>query len=304
VAHKSDLLLVLDTTGSMLDTLPRFVDALPALVKAAKKAGTDTRFGIIGIGMDPACATTANLQGTPRLLDPADLDSVATTVAAMFDDSSCDASMREAGLEAVRLALSPPRIDDEGQSCALDNVCAEGHRCVDGACGGANRGFLRPDAALDVVIVSDEDDQSPEPVAAYATFLDGLKGGGGAGLVRLHAIAGDLPNGCDTTLDYAAPGTRYSQIVEATGGTFTGICQPSLDAALTALGDLPYVPRIQFPLSGRPWQESLAVTVDDVACTQGWIWSAAPSAIVFDPAGPCFPGPGAQVVVRYFEPCP
>jgi hypothetical protein len=202
------------------------------------------------------------------------------------------------------LALSSPRIDDEGQSCVLDALCAAGHRCVDGVCGGANRGFLRPDAALDVIVVSDEDDQSKDPVATYVAFLEALKGPGAQALVRLHAVAGDLPDGCDTSLDWAQAGTRYHQATQATGGTFAGICQSNLDAALAEVGAQPYQPRVTFPLSGRPWQESLSVTVDGVACAEGWTYTDAGSAIVFDRTGPCLPAPGVEVVVRYFESCP
>ncbi len=304
-ARKADILLVLDATGSMQDgTLDRIVGSASALMKAATQAGTDARLGVIGIGTASSCPSAANLRGTPRFLDPNTIGSLGATVTAMSADTACDASAMETGLEAARLALSAPRTDDEGQSCTLDAFCATGHTCVDGVCGGPNRGFLRPDASLDVVVVTDEDDQSTDPVATYTAFLAGMKGTGGDALVRLHAMAGDLPDGCNNTWHFGAAGTRYAQAVKATGGLFTSICTGNFDTAFAAIGSLPYVPRTLFPLSGKPWQDSLKVTVDGVVCTGGWTSQAATPAIVFDTTGACLPAPGSEVVVTYFEACP
>jgi hypothetical protein len=81
----------------------------------------------------------------------------------------------ERGLDAAYDALRPPLRDNE------------------------NAGFLRDDAALSILFVSDEDDLSDLPVNDYLTFFKGLKGSAGYRddtLVNMSAVAGDPPNGC------------------------------------------------------------------------------------------------------------
>jgi hypothetical protein len=70
-----------------------------------------------------------------------------------------DGSGYETPLEAVRLALSEPLLSTD------------------------NAGFLRPNAALAVFLLTDADDQSKDPVATYVEFLKNLK----QNAVTLHA---------------------------------------------------------------------------------------------------------------------
>lgn len=303
VDRKADLLLVIDTSGSMMDVQGSFQKAVPRAMDAYTEAGTDAHAGVIGLGLEPTCPSIGELRGSPRLLDAQTIGTLADTVESMSRDSACETST-EAGLEALRLALTSPRIDDAEMACTRDESCPSPYRCVDGGCGGANRGFLRPDASLDVIVFSDEDDQSPDPVKAYATFLAGLKGDGGEPLVRLHAIAGDKKNGCSNKWHEAPACPRYSQVVEATGGTFTSICREDYTDALAAVGSIPYTPRTRFPLSQRPFTGSPDVTVNGKACTEGWTLSGDNKSLDFEPSGPCFPGPGAAIEVRYGVTCP
>lgn len=65
---------------------------------------------------------------------------------------------------------------------------------------GANAGFLRPDAALSVVIVSDEEDGSGKSVGEYLTTIKGVKGAAGYRddtLVNISSVVGDPPSGCE-----------------------------------------------------------------------------------------------------------
>ena len=84
--------------------------------------------------------------------------------------------------------------------------------------GECNSGFLRSDAMLHIIMVSDESEQSTSSWNWYADKVVAKKGS--SANVKFSAIAGDWPGGCAT----ADPGEGYHQAVSATGGVFLSIC--------------------------------------------------------------------------------
>ena len=62
--------------------------------------------------------------------------------------------------------------------------------------GACNNGFLRPDALLHVIMVSDEPEQSSTSWSNLVTQLQGYKADPAD--VKLSAVAGDYPGGCKT----------------------------------------------------------------------------------------------------------
>lgn len=75
--------------------------------------------------------------------------------------------------------------------------------------------LLREEADLHVVFVSDEDDHSPAPVK---TYLESYQAAAGTGAVALHALVGDLPEGCASGLLAADAGKRYLNAAELSEG--------------------------------------------------------------------------------------
>jgi hypothetical protein len=108
---------------------------------------------------------------------------------------------RESGFTAASIAVGKGYDRDAMMSVAMPS---------------RNQGFLRTDASLFIIFVSDEEDQSfGEPTYYYRTF-ETLKGPGNEGLVSLSSIvgppstdaSGTNPGGCSAP-QFAAPGTRY-----------------------------------------------------------------------------------------------
>ncbi|MFH1807398.1 MAG: choice-of-anchor D domain-containing protein [Pseudomonadota bacterium] len=138
----------------------------------------------------------------------------------------------EGGLMAARLFLSPPNIDDAN----------------------ANLNFLRDDAKLYVIMVSDEEDQSDGPTDLYVDFFRNLKGFRNAGLINVSAIAGDVPGGCGDTSGQgsgagAEAGARYKDVVDAMGGLFHSICSSDWSSMLSSLAFDSFGLKIQFFLT-------------------------------------------------------
>lgn len=302
-SHDPDILLVVDASGSMVDDIESLKQAFVPWLQAYASNGRKARVGLIGLSIDARCGQVGVLQGPPRLLTVGDGNAFVTLLDQMVDDLACAPSAGEAGLEAARRALTSPLIDDEGIPCTNDMPCNPPYRCVDGFCGGPNRGFLRPLSPLDVVIFSDEDDQSPDTVNAYAEFLKGLKGFGQETRSRFDVIVGDVPGGCDRGGATAEAAPRYIEAAGATQGSFQSFCSGNLAQALQQFAQAPFPLITRFALSRPPRPDTISVQVDEQPCAEGWTLRSNPWHVEFEESGRCMPQPGATVRVRYVPAC-
>jgi hypothetical protein len=170
--------------------------------------------------------------------------------------------------------IQTPPSDDSQDEMGLQNVAA----AIAEANGGCNDGFLRDEASLHIIILSDEDDESPgaENGGAYwADYVDRIIAAkGDPELVTFSAIGGPLPSGCGD----ADPALGYHDAVLATNGEFLSICD-EWDGELGTLANLS-VTRDTFVLFGTPEPSSIEVRVDDVL-VDTWAWSVPDNAVVF-----------------------
>jgi hypothetical protein len=157
---------------------------------------------------------------------------------------------------------------------------------------------MRDAAELHVVVFSDEDDQSPEPVDFYVGQLEDAAGSAG---MTVHAIVGDLPEGCASGVTAADPSTRYIEAVELTGGFEDSICAQSYEGILEKVGLDVAGLNDTFLLERLPEEATLQVWVDGVLIPQrdedGWTYAVGDNALVF--TGRAIPRPGMEVFVEY-----
>lgn len=197
-------------------------------------------------------------------------------------------------------------------------------------------GFLRPGAALFVVLVTDNDDPwSAGQDLYYFRAFKQSKGPGNDGLVRLSVLAGPPPAGCtipdpqnpqNTFVAQAAP--RLQGIAQQLGGALHDLCAPDFDAVFDQLGATAAGLRRNFRLASPPDPSTLLVTVRApcdakrgalTACTQisdecgesqpalvctprqaaqdGWIYDPATLSLVF--SGAALPPRGSLVEAQY-----
>ncbi len=185
-----------------------------------------------------------------------------------------------------------------------------------------NQGFIRPEASLFIIMVSDEDDKSFGPVGYYSRLFESYKGAGNESLVSVSAIIGPTDQaanklGCfDAHRGSAMPGFRYAELAAQTGGIVTSICSDFNESlgslSLTAAGL-----RAVFPLNGHPDRyntvacpllkpQPICVTVNGVAVVEaqdgareGWLYDEARNAIVFEPHS--IPPPQAAISISFKE---
>ena len=131
--QKVDLLFVVDDTGSMAEEQAALAESFAAFVGAIDELGLAYHIGVVTTASESDEAGI--LQGDPWIITAASQDPVGDLAQAV--DVGTD-GVDEAGLGAMVLALSTPLVDDD------------------------NRGFRRADAALHVVVLSDDDDASED----------------------------------------------------------------------------------------------------------------------------------------------
>ncbi len=286
-----DVLFVVDNTASMLEESPRLVSAMPAFASAALRTGVDLHVGVTTTGIsptNPACPGGAG-GGEGGRLFPADgsaarqftngTPNLGQALQAAVQVGQC--AFEQQGLEAMRRALTPPLVDH-----------ADDPRTPLGNDG--NLGFYRQTASLAVVVVSDDDDTSPDAVATYVQFLQRLKGAGAAGRASLYAI---VPSG-QSCPSASGQGFRYAEAASRTGGAIESICAPDFGPLLQDVVSRAFSAQTRFPLSGTPDSAGVMVTVNGTAAT-GWVYDAASNTVVFGAPPP----PGAVIEVSYTRGC-
>jgi hypothetical protein len=292
---KVDVLWVVDNSGSMVEEQTGLANYFANFLAAAQANGIDYHIGVTTTGIEPitggwyACPGGSHGGEAGRLF-PA--DNSAPRVITPFTANATEVfannvqvglcHWNEQGIEAAYRALSSPLVNGEDDpSSSLVN---------DG-----NLGFLRQDAKLVIVFVSDEEDFSPEPVGFYETFFKSLKSNDPA-LLSISAIVG--PSQLAACPSANSAGLRYLQLASATGGAVDSICTPSWANTLTQLSSSAFEANRRFWLTEAPRSaDTLEVRVNGVPVETGWTYDASANAVVFD-SGKA-PDVGATVDITY-----
>lgn len=295
-----DVLFVVDNSGSMGEEQESLRDNFAEFVRGADQFRNDYQLGITTTDMQ-AADQQGRLQGNPRIMRRG------PNVAAQFENTvevGVNGAGDELGLEAAYKALSDPLIFDTGVACQNDGQCVMPDRCVEGRCGGFNRGFLRENAALEVVFVSDEEDYSQSPLDFYVDFLKSIKGFRNEALMHASAIVGSnngVAGECNGPGGAADAGRRYVEVANRTNGQVFSICDGNFGPSLRDLGDQAFGLQRQFFLSRPAVRASIEVQVDGRPVPNGWVYDEESNAVVFDENAT--PQPGQTIRVDYDARC-
>ncbi len=247
-----DILWVVDNSNSMQLEQELLVDGFGSFITEIENTGADFHLGVISTDFDAEDATRGQLLGSPPVISPVE-DYLALFQARAL--VGLKGSGKERGLAAASYALSPIMTT------------------------GPNAGFLRQEANLLVVFVTDEDDCSDDgrlgpaaentdcynkqelliPVADYVRRFQGLKPA--KSQVNISAIVGpEAAVGlCDET---TVPGLRYLEAADLTGGITASICESDWSGILYELGLNAAGIFTTFTMSHGAKPDTLVVTVD------------------------------------------
>lgn len=275
-ARDVDVLWVVDNSGSMSDDLVQLNNAIGTFISAFTNLGLD--YHIAATTTDTLVENGRFLGAviTPQSADP--VQEFRAQVNSAGDLGSAD----EAGLDASYRALTNASL-----------------------LSGPNAGFLRTDANLAVVVISDEDDFSQISVPDYNRWLNNFKGDptrtSFSGMVGpdsggLTACSGVGGGGSAS----AAP--RYHTAIRQTVGSWGDFCSFQITPFLSFLSSLAAGLEYKFTLDYAPNPiGQIEVLVDGVAIPyglpNGWTYDASANAVLLN--GSSVPQPGADIVISY-----
>lgn len=255
-----DVLVVIDTSPSMAKHQEALADQMPALVAALDRTKLDYRVAVTTMDLGGGTAN-GKFVGTPAVLPfyTSNLGQVLANRVRLGENGGL-----EEGLGAMYAALTSPNID------------------------GPNAGFLRQNALLSVIFLSNEEDHSSS--RDYETFLNGLKPALPSGARSWIAnFIGVLPGdtSCQTSdWGYFSPGSKYKALADASGGRSENICTGSLSSAVSNIRKRIMEIITEYSLGDRTANESTIkvylngelVPKDDV---NGWTFVESRNTIIF-----------------------
>lgn len=296
-ARKVDVLFVVDFSGSMAQEQIAMAANFSEFLRFAEAQALDYQIGvttrIVNAGgrlfhTDQVRGNGFNGPLADRFVTPASTPDPNTVFGRNVQAVNLFSGLLDVGdLYASYLALTPP------------------------ATAGHNAGFLRPDALLSVIYVSDEPEYSHlladvpgRDIDFYVDFLRSVKGFRNTNLMSASAIVGDAPDGCEGPGGSAVAGPRYAELAYRTGGTVHSICTNDWSGTLQALSRTAFGLRSRFFLSNPPDISTLVVLVDGVqvpaTSMSGTVnWSHDPTTNAVEFSAWAVPEPGAQIIVRY-----
>jgi hypothetical protein len=308
-----DVLFIIDDSGSMCDDQERLVDAYPQFISHAS-LGNDYHIGVISVNVVKEEVIGKLNRGDPKKQpryitpNPNSSDQFADLA---YLDCNGGSDEQESGLQAAQVALTAPLVTDTLKICNSDSDCVNDpalcgdpktcpYYCFEGTCGGWNKGFLRDDAQLEMVVLSDEEDQSPSALAFYEDFFKNIKGYYNVGMMHFHAIVWHF-GACESESS-ETDGKRYAQLADHTGGVNWNICG-DFEVVMDQIGLKAFQPKVQFFLSRLADPPTVTVKVNGTQCASGWKYDTNSNSVIFDTEGSCMPQPGQEIEVHYKTLC-
>ena len=268
--QKMDILFVIDDSGSMMEEQANLISNFPRFVEVLDNYRTeagnplDYRLGVTTTGRDITTVVSFNIPGVP--FPPMEIRETGPN-GALLMPSAC--SMPRRWIESADPNVASTfsclaNVGTSGSSVEMPLLMTQ-RALTDRVADGTNVGFLRDDALLAVIMLTDENDCSrPEdrvetsidfaggasgaadacdpngatiiPAMSFISSLDSIKGERGRWAAAV--IAGPGPGSCSSSFGEAAEATRLREFVNLAGENvvFSSICDGDLAGSLmTAL---------------------------------------------------------------------
>jgi hypothetical protein len=325
-ATNIDVLWVIDNSGSMAPRQDNLARNFQSFINEFTRNSVDFR---IAVTTTDIFKEAGAFVGAPRVLTPTTPNLINAFAANV--KVGITGSPYEVGMEAARMAIEKQKAANAALLDTCKRACTPSKPDCPAACERSTVfPFLRNEAYLYLVFVSDEDDKSSQDVRYFYRYFETAKGVGNDATVTTAAIMGDVPsNGCGAT-----PGAKYKALSDLTGGEVGSICDDNFSVTLRKLASNAVGLKRKFALQAKPNVETLQVrlrypcnlaaesraacaavdaaqcegnpsTSVNLVCTpkqgglDGWVYEPANNVVFF--AGASVPALGGQVELQYFE---
>lgn len=259
-ASEVDVLLAIDNSCSMQPYQDELAENFDNFLTYFEEGDVDYRLGVVTstittvapneycseaeVNAIPAGGQLVGDADGPTIITP-DTDNGDAVFADIVDVGVCGAGF-EAGIESAYRALTGP---------VSENY---------------NDGFLRDDAYLSIIFVSDEQDFSPLKVNDYINGFRDVKGAREREVFNASALVVTDLDECSPAQQQAGEvGTRYIDVAQQTGGVVGSICAEDFTSIVTELSLASSRLTDTFYLTKLPDVKTLVVYVDDGQCGDG-----------------------------------
>jgi hypothetical protein len=287
---KADILLVIDDSCSMDDKTTALAANMSAFLQYATSNQVDFQLAVTNTELtDADRGTFYTSAGGHRILRPTTPNLAAEFASVVSVDLP---GFSESCMEPATRALTAPYITDPTR----------------------NAGFLRNEAVLAVVCVTDARDQAPQAPAFYLNQLVNIKGAQRSGAFTYNVIGPFLPSAPSGCIYDDANDGRHEFMVSQTNGVKEEICTPNWAVALERIGKSAFGYRTNFFLTSRPdlaAPTGIQVAIDGVPIpavdpdpnlmSRIWEYDATNNSINFEPL--YVPEPGKTLTVTYQTAC-
>jgi hypothetical protein len=275
--NKVDVLFVMDNSQTMAKHQSAIGSQFSNFIDVLNQKGIDYHIGVTTMDVSASGARGA-LLGTVKVIDSR-TPNLKNQFLANVNMGETGSDL-ERGIDGLRRALTAPLID------------------------GANTGFLRTDAVLAIVFVTNEDDKSSGSIAEVIAALDAIKPpfpyGARGWIANLIGVL-DVGTDCSTSASYTEPGDRYLALVDRSGGTGASICSNNMSQALANVRQRIAEMMSEYRLGREPIVSTLQVAVNGQLLpndpVNGWTYVADGYIIRFN--GTAVPPAGSDIRIAY-----
>lgn len=239
--NKVDILFVVDNSPSMLQYQQRLSARVNDMITALNNLGMDYRVAVTTSTMTTNTANyplTRMLVGSPVYLTRSNIGLLPSRI--IVDEKGSDL---ERGLDAMKYVTSTSYLNSIGSD------------------------FIRDEALLTVIFISNEVDQSSEfgnpDTADFVNYLNSRKPQFDSGArAWLANYIGILTNqSCDALGGHVSIGTQFIRLVDASNGVKSSICSADLASAVSNIRSRIIDQITAYRFASRPDKASIQVSV-------------------------------------------
>lgn len=275
--NKVDVLFVIDNSQTMAKHQSAIGSQFSSFIDVLNQKGIDYNIGVTTMDVSSNGARGA-LLGSVKVINSR-TPNLKNQFLANVNIGETGSDL-ERGIDGLRRAITSPLVD------------------------GANAGFLRADAVLAVVFVTNEDDKSSGSISEVIAALDAVKPpfpyGARGWFANLIGVL-DLNVDCSTSASYTEPGDRYLALVDHSGGTSASICSNNMTSALANVRQRIAELMSEYRLGREPIVSTIQVAVNGQLLpndpVNGWTYVADGYIIRFN--GTAVPPAGSDIRIAY-----